>query len=1106
MERAAPLWSREKSTVPSFDIKGPAAVAEDGAGPAFSRSPRAPEDAAAGLLPTGFRADGLGFGAGGPRLRPLAEDLEARWREIRQPNGRSNERRCPSVGRVLRSVVSGCSCWRKDMTLRKLKSSPVITLLAVWHTYGVWVGACIIFTASANLLLAWYIQWFRGSQRTQETQCTEAGCIQKDFAEFQFGDFFAIFLRSWMLVSLVGEMARFCYLFALDAWRIDAFQAYRRAACGELWRELEAEVAAASASPHAPLDAQLVGGWPADILVSKRRWLDALLQVAIYLSLDVTPVTVGAFCYWQSGDMNHATVAVSASLAAASCVHVMLFFIAWNTTDVCLKVGAFRRALRSETRLRPVVYHGESLEDFHWAWSFGDRHLQNLQLARCSSFDVDGDGPPTGHVSSCGDAAVPASVCGAAGAGAGLGMGAGTSGSSSSVIVPEEKGKTWNTSGRVPLSARHHAPAPRPGEPIARSTSEGSEAEGAQAHVGLQELEWRKAEYKRRQRPEGWNSEEQLDPAAAVGSAALAPSSGAVGAPSANCEGSETAAEEQLNLCVPVCGWLAGAQAVLLPHICWAAFLAVGIVVDNAGLKLIGGVLAILCLLRLFGPGKDWQCEWRCPLFWGGGSWRLWSLQAWGETYCSLIYEVQSSARVTFSVMVLLQGIIFAVIWNRPGMMICVVTLICILLRQLVMYMERPWGWLTGILEGLAVGMGTVVLNWIWRPPDSTNQWALVTLTFSLARQFGLARHNPRGFRIARFTSLIMSGMMVLVVGVATLAQDMKPSTGEASSSYFCGGDLKKCTYHQVPYKAPTQTYGLLCQGRFSLGDAKLPGLSLTDFGLFSSLAYEPEATIEFALQHYFPGWRRTYSRRAGVGKNKTAISNDWTTFFEFTDPSNETTIFAIQGTNSALDILDDINIWTPAAIMQGFSAAGPGVSNSVAQAIALLSTVLYGEAVQKRYFSALLKHVIGRQKQWPNRRMYLTGHSLGGGLAKLVASQTSIQAVTFMAPGLATTGFVVFGQDVTPQLRNTSLTVMPENDIVSRVDNQRGVVIRVDCSGNPLTCHKIYNTLCFMYDKCGSGRELGYKLTLPCGVCPGYPCEEKDQAESAELVGGFLA
>ncbi|CAE8733366.1 unnamed protein product, partial [Polarella glacialis] len=149
------------------------------------------------------------------------------------------------------------------------------------------------------------------------------------------------------------------------------------------------------------------------------------------------------------------------------------------------------------------------------------------------------------------------------------------------------------------------------------------------------------------------------------------------------------------------------------------------------------------------------------------------------------------------------------------------------------------------------------------------------------------------------------------------------------------------------------------------------------------------------------------------------------------------------------LDVLDDLNIWAPASIMQAFSVAGPSLSSAVAEAVALLSTVMYGQGMQKEYFAELLQTVQSRKTSMPNRRFYITGHSLGGGLAKLVAAKVGLQAVTFMAPGLSTTSYVVFGEHMQKQLRHTSLTVMPDNDIVSRMDKQAGGVIQTDCERN---------------------------------------------------------
>lgn len=50
-----------------------------------------------------------------------------------------------------------------QISLKRLRNSPGLLILRVWHTYGIWVGACVYFIFSANLMLAWYIDWYRTS-------------------------------------------------------------------------------------------------------------------------------------------------------------------------------------------------------------------------------------------------------------------------------------------------------------------------------------------------------------------------------------------------------------------------------------------------------------------------------------------------------------------------------------------------------------------------------------------------------------------------------------------------------------------------------------------------------------------------------------------------------------------------------------------------------------------------------------------------------------------------------------------------------------------------------------------------------------------------------
>jgi len=264
--------------------------------------------------------------------------------------------------------------------------------------------------------------------------------------------------------------------------------------------------------------------------------------------------------------------------------------------------------------------------------------------------------------------------------------------------------------------------------------------------------------------------------------------------------------------------------------------------------------------------------------------------------------------------------------------------------------------------------------------------------------------------------------------------------------------------------------------------------LQITDFARLCVLSYESNRTFRGSLARWFPGWRLVYQRRADDALE--IRNNDWTTFFELSDPDNTTTVFVVRGTLTALEILQDVNIWSPIAITQLAGFIGPDLTIPAASAVLMLSTTLYGEWFDKKYYTAFLAHVRERVAADPTRGYYLTGHSLGGGLAKLVALELGILTVTFSSPGLsATSSYLAANISVAGSaeeiLHHLSFTVVPDNDVVPRVDKQLGMIAETDCRQGPAGCHSIGNTFCELLYSCGGGD--GKVFDIPCSLCPAH-------------------
>jgi len=188
-----------------------------------------------------------------------------------------------------------------------------------------------------------------------------------------------------------------------------------------------------------------------------------------------------------------------------------------------------------------------------------------------------------------------------------------------------------------------------------------------------------------------------------------------------------------------------------------------------------------------------------------------------------------------------------------------------------------------------------------------------------------------------------------------------------------------------------------------------------------------------------------------------------------------------------------------------------------------------------RRYLGALFGHTIFKslvdavnkslQNAPPGRQFYITGHSLGGGVAKLVGAIFKIQAVTFASPGIGTTSYSLFGWQAASWAaqRQTAITVMPKYDLASLIDWHIGVSLDVDCYGSPIHCHRIMPLVCRLLTSCGSGRTGDWSnLTLPMidsdgnSHCTAYDMSGRkdlqdqghdgDPSSIAHLVGNSLA
>lgn len=535
---------------------------------------------------------------------------------------------------------------------------------------------------------------------------------------------------------------------------------------------------------------------------------------------------------------------------------------------------------------------------------------------------------------------------------------------------------------------------------------------------------------------------------------------------------------EQLNLCVLMCKGCIIVD-VLIPHILWFSVVVAGAARRQVSLILGGSVWAIL--LCCFSSGiisftSHRPC--RPPV----ASW-VRRLQSWGEKRCGLDFRSQLASRIASGVNILVLGNVFAFLEWWPFMIACVVMLSLSLAKQSMIYVEQPWGWLIGIVEGVGFHMASIFMSSALQGERRFADCALLLL-LSFARECGLKQRLRDGMAIKNLSMFWLS--LVQFVVVAILCMTINIGGRKKNFSAFCDRQQDNCTFTEFPYKDPKDTAWPMCSQMFQRFE-KEP-LTLGDFALFSSLTYETPLTIDDGLRAYFPSWHiddRHFTTSPGLEHNRNVNAPiDWTTFYQFTDSENKTSVFAVRGTQYLIDVLQDIDLWLPAVTIMLFEKLGPNMHEAFVDAIAHLTNT-GRQQYEKFAFSMLLRRVRQQMKTYPKRQFFITGHSLGGGIAKLVAAEIAysekslvLPAVVFAAPGLAATSFVVFGHNLHGELARTAITAQPDHDFVSRIDTP-AAVLPVPCSSNFISCHDIFNTICSIFRTCGSMR-INRNISVP--------------------------
>ena len=195
----------------------------------------------------------------------------------------------------------------------------------------------------------------------------------------------------------------------------------------------------------------------------------------------------------------------------------------------------------------------------------------------------------------------------------------------------------------------------------------------------------------------------------------------------------------------------------------------------------------------------------------------------------------------------------------------------------------------------------------------------------------------------------------------------------------------------------------------------------------------------------------------------------------------NEITILSIKGTTNKKDMFLDIQLYLPSVLLNLLSIFSVFSQQKDTYSFGFLE---YSLSLPYRLFSQYLiidgylkdlNSTYFTHKSEFKDNVVIVGHSLGGGLSKILGRIVGKQAISLSGPGVNAFQSLWEFEGSSENFEISAIDLVPDMDLVPRVEVSGGTVYRIICKEGPLDCHSKELSLCEVLIMCRNPNYLQY-------------------------------
>ena len=185
----------------------------------------------------------------------------------------------------------------------------------------------------------------------------------------------------------------------------------------------------------------------------------------------------------------------------------------------------------------------------------------------------------------------------------------------------------------------------------------------------------------------------------------------------------------------------------------------------------------------------------------------------------------------------------------------------------------------------------------------------------------------------------------------------------------------------------------------------------------------------------------------------------------------SEITILSIKGTSYKKDIFLDLQLYFPSvllSILKTFSLSQDDTNSNklIEYSLSIPYRIFFQFLIIDKYINKLRKAYMKNTHNF-YQNVVIVGHSLGGGLAKILGRFLKKQSISLSGPGMNAFNSLWKYEGDSEDFEISIVDLVPDMDLVPRVEVSGGTIFRILCINGVFGCHEKERSLCELLIMC---------------------------------------